>query len=139
MTKVAKRRFLEGRIMCYSVTQAQDWDNLAEELQYVQQEYQAHKGSIKPGRNLPESYDRALGCLVLLVINCLINKATHVKELTFVSPAWKSMWQVEPELSGKETCMRRKDGRMINFKEIFKTDHILYCLTALGERPESAG
>ena len=139
MTKDAKAHALEGRVMCYSVTQALDWNHLAEELRYVRQQYEAHHKYIKLGQPLPESYDRAIGSLQLLVINRLIYKSTHLKGLTLVSPAWKSMWKVDPKLSGVQTCVERKDGGVINYRQIYKSDHILYCLAALGERPESAG
>lgn len=73
--------------------------------------------------------------------NHRIYKSTHVNELPFVSPAWKSLWQVHSQLIGDADTwtVRRKDGSPINYRELYKSDHIFFCLTALGERPESAG
>lgn len=73
------------------------------------------------------------------MVNMLINKATHVNELAFVSPAWRSIWKIDGPVSEGKIAVVRKDGSCFNGKEIYKKDHILYCLMALGERPESAG
>lgn len=71
MTKDAQIHFLEGRVICYSVTQAQEWNDFAEELQHVREQYSVHHKDIKPGLLLPETYDRALGGLLILAINML--------------------------------------------------------------------
>lgn len=65
----------------------------------------------------------------------------HVRELTFVCPAWKSLWKVHSQVSGDEATVtvRRKDGSRVNYRELYESDHIFFCLAALGETPESVG
>ncbi|KAL8836359.1 MAG: hypothetical protein Q9170_002932 [Blastenia crenularia] len=139
MTKDAKLNALETRVMHYSVTQAQSWNHLLEELQIVRKEYLVHHKNIRCGHPLPASYDQALSSLQLLVINYLIGKSTHVYELAFVSPAWRSMYVVDPQIGDGRTAVRRKDGGVFNPRETYKSDHIRFCLMHLGEKPESKG
>ncbi len=63
----------------------------------------------------------------------------HMRELTFVCPAWKSLWKVHPKVAGNEDAMivRRKDGSSVDYHKFYESDHIFFCLAALGERPES--
>ena len=138
MNQDARARALTGRVICYPIAQVQEWNCLAEELHHVRQEYEAHKDMIKAGQPLPEAYDRALGSLLFVIQSRLKAKANHLKELAFTSPAWKGMWQIHECLNKDDTLLKRKDGRIIDFREIYKTDHILYCLLALGEKPGSA-
>lgn len=65
----------------------------------------------------------------------------HVRELTFVCPAWKSLWKVHPKVPGSEDAMivKRKDGSEVNYQLYYESDHIFFCLAALGETPESIG
>ena len=139
MSKEAKAHELQGRVFAYSVAKAQDWDHLAEELSHVQREHKINCGNIKPSQPLPETYDRALGGLVLLVINRLILRATRVKELTFCSPAWKDDYKIIKQIDHKKVALMRKDEATMKSREIYKKDHIRFCLIALGERPESQG
>ncbi|KAL8945974.1 MAG: hypothetical protein Q9222_007569 [Ikaeria aurantiellina] len=139
MSKDEKLHALEGRVLQYSATQALDWNQLAEELQYVRQEYRAHHKKIRCGCPLPESYDRALGALQLLVINRLIHKCHHVGELAFASPAWRSMYKINPAFGRDNIGFRMKNGGPFKSREIYKCDHIRLCLVALGQRPESTG
>jgi len=71
MTKDQKAHLVEGRVICDSVTQTQDWNDFAEELQHVRQQYIAYQKDIKPGSPLPEPYDPALGALLRLAIDML--------------------------------------------------------------------
>jgi len=35
--------------------------------------------------------------------------------------------------------VRRKDGSRVKYRELYESDHIFFCLAALGETPESIG
>lgn len=139
MTQDARACALEGRVFCYPITKVQEWNCLAEELHYVRQQYEAHKDKIKAGQPLPESFDRALGSLLFVIQRLLKAKAKQLKEIAITSPAWKEMWQIDEYLNQDDTLLKLKDGTKIDLKEIYKTDHILYCILALGEEPGSAG
>ncbi len=71
ITKDQQANLVEGRVVFNSVAQAQEWNDFAAELQYVRHLYIAHKQDIKPGSPLPESYDRALGGLMIVAISVL--------------------------------------------------------------------
>jgi len=71
MTKDQQANLVEGRVIFNSVAQAQEWNDFAAELQYVRDLYIAHKQDIKSGSPLPESYDRALGGLMIVAISAL--------------------------------------------------------------------
>lgn len=134
------RHQLADRMVRYSVTQAQDWQMIAEELQHVRAEYEAHRDEINPGEPLPVQYDRAVGGLLLHIITTLDNKARHLLELAFVSPAWKSMWRVDHQYNSEtQHCMEMKDGCRVSLREIYRSDHILWCIFTLTERPGLSG
>lgn len=140
MTEQAMKQALGGRVVCYSMEQVREWQEIEHELRNVRSEYITHQKDLKPGRPNPVRYDRALGALLILVINSLINKSAHLSELAYSSPAWKSLWKIVPELSGgRRRALQMKDDSSINFKRLYKDDHILFCLLALGQRPESQG
>ena len=59
-----------------------------------------------------------------------------MRELAFVSEAWKSKWEVIPGLrDGKKIAVRPKeDSVSMDSEENYKSDRILFCLLALGQR-----
>ena len=100
MKKDVKANVLEGRVIVYSITQVQDWNHLSEELHYVRQQCKVYHENIRTSQPLPIAYTAALDCLHVLVVSSLIDKACHLGEPTYVSPAWRSMWQVNAQSSG---------------------------------------
>lgn len=135
--KAAINQFLGGRVIYYSITLVREWEDIEDQLRAVKEQYEVNKAAIRPGHALPVQYDRALGGLGLLVYNHWSHKATHMRELAFVSEAWKSKWEVIPGLrNGKEVAIRPKKGcdSMMSSKDNYKSDRILFCLRALGER-----
>lgn len=132
---------LGDRVMHSSFFQAQSWKHLAEELHHVRREYKAGYADIKTDRQLPEAYDRAVGSLSLLVMNLMVAKAAELKELSYTSPSEHSKWKIVPQLTYNTgiAVVERRDGSALSHMKMYKADHILFCLSALGERPESKG
>lgn len=122
-TKDAKLHSLGGRVIVYSITQAQDWDFLSEELRNVQRQFVTHPEFTKPGRHPPKAYDQALGRLEVVVINRLNHKSGHLKEHLFSSPAWRSRWKAV-EIFGYGTIGAILDPTGMK--------HLFSCLMALG-------
>ena len=135
--KAAINQYLGGRVLFYAIHQVGEWHLVEEQLRKVQQQFKQNKADIKPGQLLPEQYDRAVGALFLVLFNIMQHRATHINELCFISPAWISQWETEPELSGSNTFrnlpMRKKNRRRPDFREVYRSDHILFCLAALGQ------
>lgn len=127
---------LHARLMLFPVAEVQDWTVLLVEVKHVQDEYLAHKQDITPEKSLPESYDRALGALTSLVNKQLAYKSELLKQLTYVSPAWRSLWLFIPN-EGPTGDMKRKDGLMISQQSLYPSDHMLYYVTVLGQTPGS--
>lgn len=114
---------LANRVICYSVTQVREWQDIGEELCNVRRQYKTHQQQIKSGQPLPTPYDRALCALWLRVSSILNHKATHVEELVFVSPAWKSMWEVLPHLSqGPQVALQAQDSKAVDPKTMYKSE-----------------
>ena len=133
------QRELANHVIIYSISTFQTWQEIKEELLHVRQQYLIHEPHIRPGLCLPVQYGRAVGALVFLILGVLTFRAPHVEELVFASPEWRARWQAIPESYQDEKTLlfKRKDGELTDFKEAYQSDHVLYCLKALGNRPES--
>ena len=106
-------------LICSPLWQVLEWQQLTEVLRSVRQVYEARREYIVVGQPLPKDYAEALEYLQMLVF--------QLKQLTIVSPQWRSEWEVviEPSL-GKGMFMK-------NLEQLHKKDHILLCLTILCE------
>ena len=141
--KAAVHQFLWGRVLFYAISQVREWYFIEEQLHQVQQQFKLNKAAIKPGQKLPEQYDRAVGALVLVLFNIMQHKSTHIHELRFTSPAWISKWEAVagPRCSVNkmkiDSPIRPKNGTRYNSRECYKSDHVLFCLAALGQPIES--
>ena len=137
--KAVINQYLGGRVLLYATNQVGEWNLIEEQLRQVQQQFKQNKADIKSGHLLPEQYDRAVGALVLVLYNILQHKATHINELRVTSPAWISRWETLPgsRLRDSEMKMglpiRPKDGSYPNSRDYYKSDHVLFCLAALGQ------
>ena len=135
-TQDTKAQFLESRTTREPFAHVQCWNILTEELQHVRQEYVAYSQSIEPGHPLPESYDRALGCLTLATMNLLRFKVTGLNELSWVAPAWRSLPIVYVWKHRQATSTPVHGSNHLDHRERYLTDRKMFYVAALGEMPE---
>lgn len=137
--KAVVNQYLGGRVLLYAINQAGEWHLIEEQLRQVQQQFKQNKADIKPGQQLPEQYDRAVGALVIVLYSILQHRVSHINELCVLSPAWISRWEAVPgsRSSGSQMKIdlpiRPKEGSVPNSRDNYKSDYILFCLAALGK------
>lgn len=135
-TKDTKLRYLESRVFLEPVHKIHHWTLLDEHLRCVKSEFITYRKAIGPGQQLPETYKRSLEYLKLLVIGLLVKKLTELKELLFVSPAWRSIWKVDTELGDSQVVYSLKSGLRIDLLEMYKRDRIFCCLFVMTDKPK---
>lgn len=131
--KDVKIHALGAGLVIYSITQVEDWESLEDELRNVRVEFEANREAIRYGQHLPKTYDQALGCLENLVLEVLFHKATHLKELCYVLPAWKPMWRVQQKLDNAQYVL---DYAPDWFNYVDPICLRLWALGAIGEQPQ---
>lgn len=124
------------RLICTPLRQVLEWQHLAEELHLVRQAYTAQRKDIVVGQALPKDYAMSLEKLQRLVLAILEDRVFQLKELTIVSPHWRSKWEEVGELGLSEGAfvkMKMKTDGSKNNSQLHKKDHVLLCLSLLCE------
>ncbi|KAL8966046.1 MAG: hypothetical protein Q9183_003546, partial [Haloplaca sp. 2 TL-2023] len=130
---------LADRIVRYSVTQALDWQIITDELEYVLIQYEAHQQDIGPGKPMPKQYEAAVGGLLHYTNTAIRKKARHLRELAYISPAWRPMWRFNTEYSdGKTDILSLKNGKELVPDDLYKKKHIVWCIFTLTNHPDFA-
>lgn len=113
------------------------WRWIKVEASYVKDRRHHVRDNIHPGKRLPPSYDRAIGALELLLVNRVINCASHLSVMVPPRPGFRHLWSFKrlPNADGTAALDIQRKGTM-DTKELFHKDPLEWCLLQLQGAPD---
>lgn len=113
------------------------WRWIKVEASYVKDRRHHVRDNIHPGKRLPPSYDRAIGALELLLVNRVINCASHLSVVVPPRPGFRHLWSFKrlPNADGTAALDIQRKGTM-DTKELFHKDPLEWCLLQLQGAPD---
>ena len=134
-TEEDERKYVVGNLIYAPFFRCKMWQLVVEECGDVRREYlNCVQGGrdIPIGQALPRRYDKALGCLMALLMQSLGHLSREIAQLIFIAPGFKHKWEHVKQEEGSPYCFQLKKGRNTN-KELLAEDPIFYCLKLFRE------